>query len=72
MCAGSAYKKLSGTGVICKVKGFASGLKKLNNVKVLTSVTTYDNPEIGGTVILIYPQSFYFGTMMETLMVPPN
>ena len=37
LCAGSAYRKMSGTGVVCEVKGFALGLRSLNVVDIETA-----------------------------------
>ena len=32
LCVGYAYRNMSGTGVVCEVKGFASGIRSLNGV----------------------------------------
>ena len=42
---GSAYRMISGTGVVCEVKGLALGHRSLNFVEIATAGTAYDDAE---------------------------
>ena len=45
LCVGSAYRMISGTGVVCEVKGLSLCHRSLNFVEIATAGTAYDDAE---------------------------
>jgi len=74
VCAGSAFtfRQLSGTGVVCEVKGFKPEMGTCDNVEVLTTGTAYDDKASGENIILVFDQSLLFGSSLQTSLSPPN
>ena len=44
----------------------------MENVKVMTAYTTYDNPEDCRTYILEFNEGLWFGNRMDHLLINPN
>ena len=54
------------------VLGFHDSLESMMRVPIGTSATAYDHSDLQETIILIFPQSLYFGNSMEHSLISPN
>ena len=59
-CDGKNMKPLSYTGYEFNVNGLHSDLKSMENIRLATSVTTYDDPLSGLAVMLVFNQEILF------------
>ena len=71
-CAGKNVTLLSYTGYKCNVNGFHSDLKSTEKIPVATAVTSYDDPLLVNTVMLIFNQALWFGSSMVKPLTATN
>jgi hypothetical protein len=69
VCAGSTFILHESTGKVVDVSGFHEHLDTIRNIQVGTCVTALDLDN--QTIIVSFPQAFYFGNTMETSLIPP-
>ena len=72
MCARSAFQLLEVTDQETDVSGFHNSLRTMLHVPIRTSAMVYDHLGLQEMVILIFPQSLYFGKSMEHSLLSPN
>ncbi|MGH3053835.1 MAG: hypothetical protein ACRDL7_02535, partial [Gaiellaceae bacterium] len=72
LCAGKTFVPLETTDRVCDVSGFHPEFRKLAEVPVVTSATAYDSVDLQETLVLVFPQSLYFGEELEHSLFPPN
>lgn len=69
---GATFKLIKCSDKVCDVNGFHETLGKLTNIPIGTTATTYDRQETQETIILVFPQSLYFGAEMHDSLLSPN
>ena len=73
VCAGAAFALLELTNRVCDVSGFHGELGAMPNVPIATTATAFDHPTLNETLILVTPESLYFGlTLPESLLSIPQ
>ena len=72
ICAGSAFQLLEAMDQETDVSRFHDLLRTMSHVPIGTLAMAYDHPGLQETVILIFPQSLYFGKSMEHSLLSPN
>ena len=72
MCAGSAFWLLEVMDQETNVSRFHNSLGTMSCVLIGTLAMAYDHLGIQEMVILIFPQSLYFGKSMEHSLLCPN
>ena len=55
------------------MQGFKGDLTSFKDVSICTTVTSYDNKDLGGwEILLIYAQILFFGGALKVLLRPLN
>ncbi|MGH3054118.1 MAG: hypothetical protein ACRDL7_03970, partial [Gaiellaceae bacterium] len=72
ICAGATFKLIELSGQVCDVGGFHQSFQTLSDVPIATVATAYDDTNLQETLILVFPQSLYFGSSMENSLLCPN
>ena len=59
-------------GKECDVAPYTGAYEKIKAVPIVQADTEYNNPEIGGTMILIPNRAIYMGATMDQTLVNPK
>ena len=72
MVAGANMLCLVFTGQTCTVKPFTDKYEPVVDVPVVTAATAFDHPCTGETIILMFHQALWFGTLVSNSLITPN
>ena len=71
-CAGKDMTILSYIGYNCNIIVFHYELKQMENIPLVTAVTAYDDSLSGNTVMLLFNQELWFGSIMGQYLIATN
>ena len=60
------------TGQTCIMKLFTNKYEPVVDVPVVTAATAFDHPHTGETIILMFHQALWFGTLVSNSLITPN
>ena len=70
--AGANMRCLAFTGQTCTVKPFTDKYEPVVDVPMVTAATAFDHPRTGETIILMFHQALWFGTLVSNSLIAPN
>jgi hypothetical protein len=70
-CFGSNFTARALTGEQCNVSPFTDSYNKIVNVPIATAATTWDNPDTGKVIILIFHQGLCFRDTLPNSLIKP-
>jgi hypothetical protein len=69
---GCNFEVLSFTGRVCDVSPFADHYKPIKDVKIVTGVTAWDDPEGTEPIMIIVHEALWLGEIMNDSLLNPN
>ena len=71
-CFGANFTPIYFTGHACHVQPFMDSYESIENVQICSAATAYDDPDTGGTYILVFHQGLWFGPKLNHSLINPN
>ena len=71
-CFGANFTPLYFTGHVCQVQPFIDSYNSMDDVRICSAATAYDDPITGATYILVFHQGLWFGPKLKHSLINPN